>query len=147
MARPKNYRELIVWQKAMVLARQAYGLSRELPKAEAYGLLTQIRRAAVSVPSNIAEGHGRLTDSQFRHFLGNARGSLYEMQTQIELTSDLGYLNKDQVWNLMEQGAEVARLINGLIASMVKTRTGDTSEPSSANPASAANSAREGSQR
>jgi four helix bundle protein len=81
MARPKSYRDLIVWQKAMGLARRAYSLNRTLPKSEVYGLLAQIRRAAVSVPSNIAEGHGRLTDLQFRHFLCNARGSLYELQT------------------------------------------------------------------
>jgi len=74
MARPKSYRELIVWQKAMAMAKRAYELSQGLPKSESYGLLTQMRRAAVSVPSNIAEGHGRLTDLQFRHFLGNARG-------------------------------------------------------------------------
>ncbi len=118
MARTKSYRELIVWQKAMALARQAYTLTRGLPKSEAYGLLTQIRRAAVSVPSNIAEGHGRLTDSQFRHFLGNARGSLYEMQTQVELAGGLGYIEEKLVEDLMVQGGEVARLINGLVAVM-----------------------------
>jgi four helix bundle protein len=108
MARPKSYRDLIVWQKAMGLARQAYVLSQGLPKHETFGLLTQIRRATGSVPSNIAEGHGRLTDLQFRHFLGNARGSLYEMQTQIELAGDLGYLDVRLVTELMEQGWEVA---------------------------------------
>jgi four helix bundle protein len=116
MARPKSYRELITWQKAMALARDVYALSKELPKSEAYGLLSQIKRAAVSVPSNIAEGHGRLTDSQFRHFLGNARGSLYEMQTQLELAGDLGYLDRRRVQELMENGWEVARLINSLIS-------------------------------
>lgn len=116
MARSKSYRELIVWQKAMTLARQVYALSEELPKSEAYGLFSQIRRAAVSVPSNIAEGHGRLTDSQFRHFLGIARGSLYEMQTQLELAGDLGYLDKKFVLELMDNGWEVARLINGLLS-------------------------------
>jgi four helix bundle protein len=99
----------------MSLARQAYSVSQGLPRTEAYGLLTQIRRAAVSVPSNIAEGHGRLTDSQFRHFLGNARGSLYEMQTQVELAGDLGYFDEKLVRELMDQGREVARLMNGLI--------------------------------
>jgi four helix bundle protein len=147
MARPKDYRELIVWQKAMALARSAYVLSHGPPKTEAYGLSAQIRRAAISVPSNIAEGHGRLTDLQFRHFLGNARGSLYEMQTQLELAAGLDYLDKDEVWKLMEQGAEVARLINGLLASMGKAvRTGD-SATNSANPASTANSAHKGNSR
>ncbi|MGA2807924.1 MAG: four helix bundle protein [Terracidiphilus sp.] len=125
MARSKSYRELIVWQKAMALTRRAYALSRELPKSEAYGLLSQIRRAAVSVPSNIAEGHGRLTDSQFRHFLGNARGSLYELQTQLELAGDLGFLDQRLVKELMEQGSEVARLINGLVAVMGRGKSGE----------------------
>jgi four helix bundle protein len=81
MARPKSYRDLIAWQKSMALARNVYALTETLPKREAYGLADQIRRAAVSIASNIAEGHGRLSDLQFRHFLGNARGSLCEMQT------------------------------------------------------------------
>ena len=103
MARPKSYRDLIVWQKSMALARQVYLLSTALPKTETYGLLTQIRRAAVSVPSNVAEGHGRLTDMQFRHFLGNARGSLYELQTQIELAAEIGYFDDESVQKLLEQ--------------------------------------------
>jgi len=118
MARSKDYRDLIVWQKAMSLARQAYSLTAGLPKGEAYGLLSQIRRAAVSIPSNIAEGQDGLTDLQFRHFLGNARGSLYELETQIELAADLGYLDRQRVQTLMDQGAEVARLINGSSASL-----------------------------
>jgi four helix bundle protein len=120
MARPKSYRDLIVWQKAMELARQIYLLSQGLPKNEAYGLLTQMRRAAVSVPSNIAEGHGRLTDSQFRHFLGNARGSLYEVQTQVELAGNLGYFDENSIRELMDRGLEVARLMNGLITVLGK---------------------------
>lgn len=134
MARPKNYRDLIVWQKAMALARQAYVLTATLPRSEAHGLLSQIRRAAVSIPSNIAEGQGRLTDLQFRHFLGNARGSLNELQTQVELASDLGYLNRESAQTLMEQGAEVARLINGLLASL---------RSSSANTANSASTAQQ----
>jgi four helix bundle protein len=116
MARSKSYRDLIAWQKAMALAQRVYELSQELPKSEVYGLLTQIRRAAVSVPSNIAEGQGRLTDAQFRHFLGNARGSLYEVQTQLELAGSLGFLDRRLVQELMDQGWEVARLINGLLS-------------------------------
>lgn len=139
MARPKDYRQLIVWQKAMGLARQAYLLTADLPKGERYGLITQIRRAAVSVPSNIAEGHGRLTDLQFRHFLGNARGSLYEMHAQIELAGDLGYLTRDSVRNLIDQGSEAARLLNGLLTSLSHGKSGTHS----ANSASAASSALE----
>ena len=125
MARSKSYRELIVWQKAMALARQAYALTRDLPKSEAYGLLIQIRRAAVSVPSNIAEGHGRLTDSQFRHFLGNARGSLYEMQTQFELAGGLGYIDEKLVHEMLTQGGEVARLINGLVSALARNKSSE----------------------
>lgn len=118
MARSRTYRELIAWQKAMKLARDAYRLGNLFPKREAFGLVAQVQRAAVSVPSNIAEGHGRLTDLQFRHFLGNARGSLCELQTQIELASDLDYIDSKQVKGFMEQSSEVARLINGLITSL-----------------------------
>ena len=140
MARPKDYRELIVWQKAMALARFAYAQTAGLPKNEAYGLLMQMRRAAISIPSNIAEGHGRLTDLQFRHFLGNARGSLYELRTQFELAGDLGYLDPQQVRKLMEQSAEVTRLLNGLIGSLRSRKEGgpDTSSASAANSASSA---------
>jgi four helix bundle protein len=118
VARPKDYRELIVWRKAMNLARLAYAKTAHLPKSEAYGLLSQIRRAAVSVPSNIAEGHGRLTDSQFRHFLGNVRGSVYELRTQFELAGDLGYLDSVPMRELMDSSEEVSRLLNGLIAAL-----------------------------
>lgn len=140
MARPKDYRDLIVWQKAMALARYAYAQTVALPKSEAYGLLTQIRRAAVSIPSNIAEGHGRLTDLQFRHFLGNARGSVYELRTQFELAGDLGYLEQKLVRQLMDQSSEVARLLNGLISSLCP-RHGEQVKTSSANSANSANSA------
>jgi four helix bundle protein len=79
----KSYTELIVWQKAIVLVADVYRATKLFPKEEMYGLISQLRRAAVSVPSNIAEGQGRLSTGEFRHFLGNARGSLFEVQTQI----------------------------------------------------------------
>jgi four helix bundle protein len=106
----------------MKLARAAYRLSNDLPRKEAYGLISQMQRAAVSVPCNIAEGHGRLTDLQFRHFLGNARGSLCELQTQVELASDLDYIGAEKLREFMEDASEVARLINGLIASLRELR-------------------------
>jgi len=118
MGRTRSYRELIAWQKAMKLAKAAYELVNKLPRKEAYGLVAQIQRAAISVPSNIAEGHGRLTDLQFRHFLGNARGSLCEVETQMELAHNLGYLDAEESARFMEQGCEVARLINGLITAL-----------------------------
>jgi four helix bundle protein len=109
----------------MSLAQRAYSITGSLPKSEAYGLLTQIRRAAVSVPSNIAEGHGRLTDLQFRHFLGNARGSLYEMETQVELAGNLGYIDRELVEGLLMHGGEVARLINGLVSALRRANSGE----------------------
>ena len=102
----------------MKLAKAAYRLSNELPRKEAYGLISQLQRAAVPVPSNVAEGHGRLTDLQFRHFLGNARGSLCELQTQVELAHDLDYIGSEKLREFMQQSSEVARLINGLITSL-----------------------------
>jgi four helix bundle protein len=93
VGRVKDYRDLILWRKAMSLARAVYGATQNFPKSEMFGLQSQIRRAAVSVPANIAEGHGRLTDMQFRHFLGNARGSLCELQTELELAHDLGFVD------------------------------------------------------
>jgi four helix bundle protein len=142
MARPKSYRELVVWQKAMVLAQHVYVASDNLPKREAYGLASQIRRCAVSIASNIAEGYGTLTDTQFRHFLGTARGSLYEMQTQIELAANLGYFDKETETRLMEHGSEVARLINGLLASLRRSAIASAPVSSTANSASFASTAK-----
>jgi four helix bundle protein len=85
---------------------------------EVFGLQSQMRRAAVSVASNIAEGHGRLNDGHFRQFLGNARGSLFELQTQLELAAGLGFMDQAKANILMQQSEEVARLINGLLHSM-----------------------------
>ena len=116
--RTRHYRDLIVWQKAMDLARAVYLETEKLPKTEVFGLLVQMRRAAVSVPSNIAEGHGRLNDGYLRQFLGTARGSLFELQTQMELARDLHYLSQETVANIMEQSEEVARMINGLLAKL-----------------------------
>jgi four helix bundle protein len=144
LSRPKDYRDLIVWQKAMDLARSAYAQAALLPKSESYGLLGQIRRSAVSIPSNIAEGHGRLTDMQFRHFLGNARGSVNELRTQFQLAADLGFLDRKSVMDLMDRSAEVARLLNGLISSL-SPRRNDSVPPNSASTANCASTAIKGS--
>ncbi len=117
-ARTRHYRDLMVWQKAMGLTKAIYRETEALPKSELYGLQSQMRRAAVSVPSNIAEGHGRLNDGHFRQFLATSRGSLFELQTQLELASDLKFLDEAKVKGLMEQCEEVARLTNGLLAAM-----------------------------
>ena len=99
----------------MGLAREVQALTTGFPKAEVFGLTSQMRRAAVSVPSNIAEGHGRLTDRSFALFLAQARGSLFELETQAELARDFGYCSTDQLKTLLAQCSETARLINGLL--------------------------------
>ncbi len=112
----KSYEELVVWQKAMLLAKIVYGLQKQLPKSEMYGLGDQIRRAVVSIPSNIAEGFGRESRSEFKHFLAIARGSLYEVKTQLQLAESIGCLQVDpEVFPLIN---EIGRLLNGLSRSL-----------------------------
>ena len=113
----ETFRNLIAWQKAKALAKKVYVASKDFPKEEAYGLTSQVRRAAVSVPSNIAEGKGRGTKKDFCHFLMQARGSLYELETQIELALDLNYLPQAQAKELLGDCDEVGRILNGLINS------------------------------
>ncbi|MGH9589594.1 MAG: four helix bundle protein [Terracidiphilus sp.] len=118
--RTRHYRDLLVWQKAMGLTKNIYRLTESLPRKETFGLQSQIRRASVSVPSNIAEGHGRLDDGHFRQFLAVSRGSLFELQTQVELCADLGYLSVNAFREVMEQCEEIARMLNGLLSSIAK---------------------------
>jgi four helix bundle protein len=114
----QSYRDLIVWKKSMALVTNVYRCTQAFPKIETYGLTSQLRRAAVSVPSNIAEGHARLTTGEFKHFLGNARGSLMEIETQILIATDLGYLDQNQTDSLLNDTAEVGRMLNGLLNSL-----------------------------
>lgn len=100
----------------MKMAREVYLRTEEFPKSETFGLRMQMRRSAVSVASNIAKGHGRLTDPQLRNSLGMARGSLYELQTQIALASDLTFLGQESAQRLLEMATNTAKLINGLLA-------------------------------
>jgi four helix bundle protein len=113
--RTRHFRDLVAWQKAMGLAREVYLLTEGFPKSETLGLRMQMRRSAVSVASNIAEGHGRLTDPQLRNSLGMARGSLYELQTQTELACDLNFIDRESSGRLFELAIDVAKLINGLL--------------------------------
>ena len=116
----KGYRELIVWQKAMDLAETVYRLTSGFPREEIYGLTRQVRRSAVSVPSNVAEGQGRRSTPDFLHFLSIARGSLCEMETQVLLAERLGYVNPQDGSRLLDQAAEVGRLINGLSKALAR---------------------------
>jgi len=113
-----TYRDLIVWQKAKSLAIQVYRLTASFPSSEKYGLTSQLRRAAVSVVSNVAEGQGRLTSGEFAQFLGHARGSLHELETQIEIAAELGLLPEEAAKALADRAGEVGRLLNGLVASL-----------------------------
>jgi four helix bundle protein len=113
-----SYRELIVWQKARALALQVYRQTEEFPKSETYGLRSQLRRAAVSVVANIAEGQGRLTTGEFQQFLGHSRGSLLELDTQLGIASDLGYLLKCKFEALEHDAYQVLGLINRLLDSL-----------------------------
>jgi len=110
----KTYRDLLVWQKSMVLVTEIYRLSKSFPRDETYGLTSQMRRCAVSVPSNLAEGYGRNSTSDYIRFLYIATGSLYELQTQIEIALNLQYLNKTDFDKLYESSREIERMLSSL---------------------------------
>ncbi len=113
-----HYKQLIAWQKAIALVAEIYSATRCFPRDELYGLTSQLRRAAVSVPSNIAEGQGRATRGEFVQFLGHARGSLCEVETQVIIATSLHYLEPDRRDMLSDRIAELGRILNGLIASL-----------------------------
>ena len=114
----RSYRELLVWQKAKSLSVEIYRTTEQFPRAETYGLTSQIRRAAVSVPSNIAEGQGRLTRGEFLHFLGQARGSLLELETQLAIALELSYLTPGVHEKIDHEAYQVLGLLNRLIESL-----------------------------
>jgi four helix bundle protein len=115
-----KYEDLIAWQKAKAFATEVYRATETFPKTEIYGLTSQLRRAAISVPSNIAEGQGRLTKGEFCHFLGQARGSLLEVETQLSIAVDLNLLPEAEFRKLKAKSLEVRKILNGLIEAMLK---------------------------
>lgn len=115
MTRTRNYRDLIAWQKAMDLARAVYSATEQFPSSETFGLWMQMRPSAVNTASYIADGHGRSNDAENRKQLGNARGSLNELQTQVELASSLGFFAPGAADELLDVATEVAKLVNGLM--------------------------------
>jgi four helix bundle protein len=113
----QSYRDLVAWQKAMQLVTEIYHVSKNFPAEERYGLTNQLRRAAVSVPSNIAEGQARFSRKEFHRFLCTARGSLGEVETQIDIAMNLGYATQAQRATLLKAASELGRILNGLLAS------------------------------
>lgn len=116
------FKDLVVWQEAKAFALEVYVISDGFPKSEIYGMTAQIRRAAVSVPSNIAEGQGRLTKGEFMQFLGHARGSLLETITQLEIAADRKYFDRRRLENVEGRAFQLLRLLNALIESLRKDK-------------------------
>ena len=125
----KSYRELIVWQKAMELATEVYDLVKLLPREETYALGDQMRRAAVSIPSNIAEGYGRSSKKDYANFLTMARGSAYEVETQILLCNRINLLSTSQVAPALQILTEITRMVNAMLAKLAPHPTPSTLEP------------------
>jgi four helix bundle protein len=113
-----SHRDLLVWQKAIELTLLVYRLSEEFPKREIYGLAAQIRRAAVSIPSNIAEGYGRGSRREYVQFLCIAQGSLKEMETQTIISEKLTYATSAQAKRVLEAAEVVGKMLGGLIRSL-----------------------------
>jgi four helix bundle protein len=116
VANTRGHRGLVAWQKAMELVTEIYRITRDFPRGELYGLVSQLRRAAVSVPSNLAEGYGRNSRNEFHQFVGVARGSLAEIETQIEIAKNLHYVSEESSSELLSRVDEVGRLLTGLRA-------------------------------
>ena len=128
----KSYRELEVWQLAMSLAEDVYGILKDLPNEERFALSNQLRRAVISVPSNIAEGFGRDSTKDFLHFIAMARGSLYEVMTQMELAVRLDYVPEQE--GFIEKAERVGMMLNALSVRLRRRLTSPTSEPRTKNP-------------
>jgi len=113
-----NYRNLMVWQNSRKLVKKIYDLTGKFPLEEKFGLANQIQRAAVSIPSNIAEGYGRNSDKEMIRFLSIAKGSLYEVETQLYIAIDLKYLSEKETQPVMERCNEIGKMITGLIKTL-----------------------------
>ncbi len=122
MNKMKTYRDLIVWQKGKKLAVDVYKQTKPFPREELYGLTSQMRRSAVSVPANIAEGYGRQSTKDYLRFLKIARGSLFELQTLIDISSELQLLSKDSYEILLENTFEIDRMLSSLIYKVANSK-------------------------
>ena len=115
ISRIQSYRDLLVWQRSMDLVKAVHYLTKKLPPAEQFGLVSQIRRSAVSVPSNIAEGYGRQATGEYRHHLSIARASLLELETQLFLTERLKYVGRQQPAGILTEVDQISRTLASLI--------------------------------
>ena len=125
----RNFRDLRVWHAAMDLVEQVYRLSRAFPREELHGLTAQMRRAAVSIPSNIAEGHTREHTREYLHYLSMAQASLAELETQLEISIRLKYLSSDQGSPALEQSTSLARQLYALRNALTKKVPSPTPDP------------------
>lgn len=110
-----DYRKLLIWQKSIAITTNIYNSTKQFPKEEIFGLTSQIRRCAVSIPSNIAEGFGRDSNKEFLRFLNISIGSLFEMQTQLEISKNIKYLNEEEFNTLYEDSREIERMLVSFI--------------------------------
>ena len=118
MATIERFEDIEAWQRAREITKRVYRVSSNGSFAKDFALVNQIRRAAVSIPSNIAEGQGRLSRGEFKQFLGHARGSVFELESQILIARNLGYLNLEDAAALIERITEIGKLLNGLLKSL-----------------------------
>ena len=114
----QSYRELVAWQKAMDFVMDVYRTTKTFPRDETYALAGQLRRAAVAVPTNIAEGQARFSPNEFYFFLGRARGSLVEVETQLMIAQNLSYFTPEHGKQLLQEAAELGKILNGLISAI-----------------------------
>jgi len=119
----KSYRDLEVWQKSMDLVVECYQITKKFPKAESYGLTSQLQRAAVSIPANIAEGRERQYTKEFLQHLSIAYRSLAELETHLQIAQRLDYLDMNHLKQMLDKTAEVGRMLNGLRKSLEKKGT------------------------
>lgn len=114
----ESYQDLLVWQKAVDLVTRVYDVTKDYPKEEIYALTSQIRRSAVSIPSNIAEGYGRHSTKDYVYFLKIARGSLFELETQMIISKNLEYIGDMIIEKVFDNIVEIKKMLNGLIRSI-----------------------------
>ena len=116
MGKVSSYKDLLIWQRSMDLVERIYKITSKLPATEQWGLTSQMRRSAISVPSNVAEGYGRQATGEYRHHLSIGRGSLLELETQVLLCQRLGYLEYEKINSLLDEINQIGKMLSSLIS-------------------------------